>query len=67
MCKIVPVVAWNISQNTLSQYQSLDTIARNRYTTLYNLYKDNKIKIDCLGMAKYFYCASAFPICLEGE
>jgi len=36
------------------------------YTTLYETYYQGGIvTLDCLGMAKYFFCAKAFPTCSD--
>lgn len=62
----MPVIQWNISQETASQYQQLDRIAQARYTNLYSqFYNGKKVDIDCLGMGKYFFCASAYPVCID--
>lgn len=61
---LVSLVKWSVSDTTLAQYQALDAQAFANYTTLYTqFYRNSFVDIDCLGMAKYFFCAASFPIC----
>ncbi len=63
----MPVIKWNISQDIVDRYAIYDGIAQARYTKLYSSYYNNNriVDIDCLGMAKYFFCASAYPVCTD--
>lgn len=60
------MLRWSISDVTLAQYQALDAIALANYTQLYtDYYNKSYVNIDCLGMAKYFFCAASYPICTD--
>lgn len=41
-----------------------DSYALGNYTALYqNYYSRGVVNIDCLGAAKYFFCAASYPVC----
>lgn len=58
------VIQWPISDTTLARAPLYDSYAVGNYSALYRgYYLPGVVGIDCLGAAKYFFCAASYPVC----
>lgn len=58
------IMQWPVSDETFVDYVVRDRWALGNYTKLKkNYYDQGLVKLECLGMAQYFFCAMAYPTC----
>lgn len=64
------MIRWPITEDTARTYEQSDTTAKNLYKKLYDRYKAQKnqeLNVDCLGIARYIFCAYANPTCIPAN
>jgi hypothetical protein len=60
------LITWPISNDTIANYVTYDSVATNLYSILYQRYQannDSNLDADCLGIAQFTFCAYGYPTC----